>query len=98
MKEEGFLFEMQRLALEMDKTIDRYGVRDKAITLMVTGVFEDTDDDHIRIKAIYSYNIQTEEELENIVNFVEDTWTKPDDDEDDIDLTGLLDGTGIFLN
>ena len=64
MKEEKFLFDIQRLALELDKTIDNYDLRNKTISILVTGIFEET-------------------------------WTDPDDD---IDLSGLLDGTGIFLN
>jgi len=95
MKEEKFLFDIQRLALELDKTIDNYDLRDKTISLLVTGIFEETEEGNVKIKAVYSYNIQNKEELNSIIDFVEETWTDPDDD---IDLSGLLDGTGIFLN
>tara|TARA_R110002020_G_scaffold459760_1_gene677939 strand:+ start:557 stop:844 length:288 start_codon:yes stop_codon:yes gene_type:complete len=95
MKEEKFLFDMQRLALELDKTIDNYDLRDKTISLLVTGIFEETEEGNVKIKAVYSYNIQNKEELNSIIDFVKETWTDPDDD---IDLSGLLDGTGIFLN
>ena len=86
---------MQRLALELDKTIDNYDLRDKTISLLVTGIFEETEEGNVKIKAVYSYNIQNKEELNSIIDFVKETWTDPDDD---IDLSGLLDGTGIFLN
>ena len=95
MKEDKFLFDIQRLALELDKTIDNYDLRDKTISLLVTGIFEETEEGNVKIKAVYSYNIQNKEELNSIIDFVEETWTDPDDD---IDLSGLLDGTGIFLN
>lgn len=95
MKEEKFLFDIQRLALELDKTIDNYDLRNKTISILVTGIFEETEEGNVKIKAVYSYNIQNKEELNSIIDFVEETWTDPDDD---IDLSGLLDGTGIFLN
>ena len=94
MEEDGFLFEIQRLAHELDEAIERYGVRDRAITLMVGGLIDETED-YSRVKAIYSYNINSKDELNSIIDFVQNTWEDPDDD---IDLDDLLDGTGIFLN
>ena len=35
MEDEGFLLEIQRLSFEMDKVIEKYGVRDRVMQLMV---------------------------------------------------------------
>ena len=64
MEEDGFLFEIQRLAHELDEAIEKYGARDKAITLMVGGLIDQTKG-YSRVKAIYSYNIHSKDELKS---------------------------------
>ena len=52
-----------------------------------------------RLQAIYSYSLDSKEELDSILEFINSTW----DDSDEIDwdtppdLDDLLDGTGIEL-
>lgn len=101
MNKDGFLFEVQRLAFELEALIDKYGVRDEVVNVLMTGVMEKTDEGTTRLRAIYSYSIDSQEELEDVLEFINDTWVQQDllDDEDDIeaDLDDLLDGTGIEL-
>lgn len=95
MNKDGFFFEVQRLAFELEKLIDEYGVRDQVVNLMVTGLIERTPDGVSKLRALFSYSIQDAEELDELIDFVYNTW-QPEDD-DDIDLTDLLDGLGIDL-
>lgn len=95
MEKEGFLFDVQRLAIELDQLIDEYGLRGEVVSVMMTGVLEDTGEEKARLKAIYSYDISSREELEDILDFIRQSYRGPDDD---IDLSGLFGGSGISLN
>ena len=95
MEKEGFLFDVQRLAIELDQLIDDYDLRGEVVSVMMTGVLENKDGDKLRLKTIYSYDISSREELEEILDFIRQSYKGPDDD---IDLSGLFDGSGISLN
>lgn len=95
MEEDGFLLEIQQISFDLERVIEKYGVRDRVMQLMVVGILDEDVIGNTRLKAIYSYHIESDDELKSIINFVTDTWK--DDDDDDIDLSDLLDGTGIEL-
>ncbi len=100
MDKEGFLLEIQRLAFEMERVIEKYGVRDEVLSLMVTGLVEEDEEDpeEKRLRAIYSYNMDSEDEMLSVLNFVEETFIPSDKGNEGPDLDDLLDGLGISLN
>lgn len=100
MNKEGFLLEIQRVAFEVERIIEKYGVRDEVLSLMVTGLVEEDEDGEKRLQAIYSYNMDSEDEMLSLLNFVEETFIPSDakQDDDDIDLDDLLGDLGISLN
>tara|TARA_R110000824_G_scaffold323603_2_gene510531 strand:- start:1899 stop:2201 length:303 start_codon:yes stop_codon:yes gene_type:complete len=89
---DGFLLEIQRIALEIETLIDRYGVREDVMSLMIIGLIDDVPDGH-QLKAVYGFNLKSRDELEELVSFAQESYGP---DEPDID--GLLDGLGISLN
>ena len=95
MEKEGFLFDVQRLAIELDQLIDDYDLRGEVISVMMTGILEDVEGDKPRLKAIYSYDISNRDELEEILDFIRQSYKGPDDD---VDLDDLFEGSGISLN
>jgi len=102
MEEQAFFLEIQRLSMEIDRVIDRYGMRDRALSIMVTGLIDTNIFGDTKIKAIYSYSLESQEELDNIINFIDNTWNDPREDYTDQkkyyrDIDDLLDGTGIEL-
>ena len=100
MEDEGFLLEIQRLSFEMDKVIEKYGVRDRVMQLMVIGLMDEDIMGNTRLKAIYSYNIESDDELASMITFVGSTWDNNEDkynEDDGPDLDDLLDGLGIDL-
>lgn len=100
MEDEGFLLEIQRLSFEMDKVIEKYGVRDRVMQLMVIGLMDEDIMGNTRLKAIYSYNIESDEELASVITFVGSTWDNNENkynEDDEPDLDDLLDGLGIDL-
>ena len=59
MEKEGFLFEVQRLAIELDRLIDDYDLRGEVVSVMMTGILENIDSEKPRLKAIYHYDISS---------------------------------------
>jgi len=98
MDREGFLLEIQRVAFEVERIIEKYGVRDEVLSLIVTGLVEEEEDGERRLRAIYSYNMDSEEEMISLLNFVEETFIPSTEDDDDLDIDDLLNGLGISLN
>ena len=93
MEREGFLFEIQQVALEIEAIIDKYDVRDDVMSLMIVGLIDEMEDRH-QLKAVYGYNLRSRDELDELVTFAQESYK--DDDEPDID--GLIAGLGISLN
>ena len=83
MTDEGYLFEMQRLAFEMEQVADKYGVKDRTINVIITGLIDESATGLQKIKAIYSYSLDSKEELEQMVTFLRNTWDDDHDNNDD---------------
>jgi hypothetical protein len=96
MEEEGFWFEMQELAFALGDLIEKYGLEDKVISSFVVGLLEPFDEETSNMKAFFHYNIQSEDELEIVKDFMTDSYCPPDDDGPDLD--DLIKGLGISLN
>ena len=83
----------------MDEIISKHGMQDRVASIMVTGLIDEDSMGNSRLQAIYSYSLESKEELDSILDFINSTWddsdTEGDTGYDDID--DLLDGTGIEL-
>jgi len=85
--------------MEMDEIIHKHGMQDRVVSIMVTGLTDEDIMGNSRLQAIYSYSLESREELDSILDFINNTW----DDSDTKSNTGydgiddLLDGTGIEL-
>ena len=101
MREDEFLMEVHRLAVELELLIDKYELRDRVLSMMVIGVLDSLDIDEeekSRMKAIYSHNMHDENELNVLVDFAVDTWKENKDIDRGLDFDDLFDGLGISLN
>ena len=95
MDKEQFLLEIQRLHFEMERVITKYGMQDEVVSLMVTGMVDYDDDDDPMLKAIMSFHIQTESVLEEMFDFVRDSYRRSDIEEDGYTLDDMLSDAGI---
>jgi len=95
MDKEQFLLEIQRLHFEMERVITKYGMQDEVVSLMVTGMVDYDDDDVPMLKAIMSFHIQTESVLEEMFDFVRDSYRRSDIEEDGYTLDDMLSDAGI---
>tara|TARA_R110002020_G_scaffold153354_1_gene332730 strand:+ start:646 stop:951 length:306 start_codon:yes stop_codon:yes gene_type:complete len=90
MKDISFLLELQKLAVEMDDLVEKYGMRERFVSVLVSGFLEEDDFGEMKMNAIYSYHIDSFFELEEIVNFISTTYDYDppytiEDFEDDVD-------------
>jgi len=93
-EEYDFLMEMQQLHHEMEMLIEKYDMRDRVMSVVVTGVLEPIDEETSQMKALFSYNLGSQEEMEEMVKFISNTY----EDQNGPDLDSLLGDLGISLN
>mgnify|MGYP003135132238 FL=1 len=74
MKDMAFLMEIQKLAIEMDRLVDKYEMRDRFVSILVSGFFDEDEFGELKMNAIYSYHLDSFFELEEMVNFVSNTY------------------------
>ena len=70
MKDIAFLLEIQKLALEMDNLVDKYDMRDRFVSILVSGFLQEDDYGELNMNAIYSYHLSTIFELTEIFDFI----------------------------
>ena len=74
----------------MDDLVEKYGMRERFVSVLVSGFLEEDDFGEMKMNAIYSYHIDSFFELEEIVNFISTTYDYDppytiEDFEDDVD-------------
>lgn len=96
-KDTQFLAEMYHLVKKMEDLIDEFEVKDRLIASVVVGLFNeedmDSDEDIAQVKTMYSFHLESRDEL-NVIKDLMDEMYQPDEDP----LDGLLGGLGISLN
>jgi hypothetical protein len=95
-EEEGFWFEMQSLAGAFAEICHRYDVDDRVISVFMVGLLEPKDEETSNMKAFFHYNMQSEEELDIVKDFITDSYVAPENEGPD--LGDLLNGLDISLN
>lgn len=95
MEEEGFWFEVQEISLAIQDLVKKYGMEDRVLSAVVVGLLEPVTEDESNMKAFFNYNIQTDGELDVIIDFMKNSYISPDED---LDLDDLIGGLGISLN
>jgi len=101
MKDIAFLLEIQKLAVQMDKLVEEYEMRDRFVSVLVSGFINEEDDGTVKMNAIYSYHIDSFMELSEILDFIDNTYEEEDDDDPNTfqdfneDMNNLLGDLGI---
>ena len=98
-KDTLFFAEMYNLVKKMEEVIDEFDMKDRTLASIVVGVIDldaiEYGDEEAEMKTMYSFNLQSRAELEAVKDVMDNAYR---DDDDDIDLSDLLGGTGISLN
>ena len=91
-----FFLELQQLYRQIEDLVEKHGVEEQFACIMVGGLMKDRDEFSKEFKGLYHYSIDGAVELEQIIDFIYNTFTR--DNDIDRGLDDLLDGTGISLN
>ena len=78
----------------MEMLIEKYGMRNRVMSVVVTGLLEPIDEDNSTMKALFSYNLGSYDELDVMIDFIKNTY----EEQDGPDLVDLLGDLGISLN
>jgi hypothetical protein len=93
-----FFAEMYSLVKKMEDTIREFKMEDRTLASVVVGVIDldaiEIGDESAEMKTMYSFNLESREELETIKNIMDSTYKE--DDQDSLD--DLLGDLGISLN
>jgi hypothetical protein len=100
MEDMAFLFEIQRLALEIDSLVDKYNMRERFVSVLVSGFIDVDDFGDTKMNAIYSYHLANITELAEIIDFLDYTFDQTYDESDPIinfddEVDDLLNDLGI---
>lgn len=97
-KDTLFFAEMYSLVKKMEETIVNFDMRDRTIASIVVGVIDydamEDGDESAEMKTMYSFNVDSREELETVKQVMDTAYQ----DEDDDPLDSLLGDLGISLN
>ena len=92
-----FFAEMYSLVKKMEETIDEFDMKDRTLASIVVGVLDldaiEAGDEETEMKTMYSFSLQSRQELETIKPVMDNAYS--DEDEDLEDLLGSM---GISLN
>ena len=92
-----FFAEMYSLVKKMEETIDEFDMKDRTLASIVVGVLDldaiEAGAEETEMKTMYSFSLQSRQELETIKTVMDNAYS--DEDEDLEDLLGSM---GISLN
>ncbi len=97
-KDTLFFAEMYSLVKRMEETIEEFEMKDRTLATIVIGVIDLEDiasgTDEAAMKTMYSFNLDSRDELEAVKMIMDSAY----EEDDDQSLDDLLDGLGISLN
>jgi|TARA_R100001463_G_scaffold69118_4_gene122582 hypothetical protein len=95
-KDTLFFAEMYSLVKKMEETIDEFEMKDRTLATIVIGVIDldavEVGDESAEMKTMYSFNLESREELETVKQVMDSAYQEDDS------LDDLLGELGISLN
>ncbi len=98
-KDKEFISEAYSLIIQIEDLIKSYNYEDRVMSAIMLGVL-DIDDimepqegDQVKLKSVFSYNLDSKLELEMVKQIMDQQFEDPDESSDDI-----LGDLGISLN
>ena len=92
-----FLSELYSKVLEIEKLVKERGYEDRVMSAIVVGLMdeiESAEDESVEMKSLFSYNLDSTEELDIMVDLMRETFDGGDNNE----LRDMLGDLGISLN
>ena len=95
-KDTLFFAEMYSLVKKMEEIIDEFEMKDRTLATIVVGVIDldavEEGDESAEMKTMYSFNLESREELETVKQVMDSAYQEDDS------LDDLLGELGISLN
>jgi hypothetical protein len=95
-KDTLFFAEMYSLVKKMEETIEEFEMKDRTLATIVVGVIDldavEVGDESAEMKTMYSFNLESREELETVKQVMDSAYQEDDS------LDDLLGDLGISLN
>lgn len=94
-KDIEFIANIYSKIVELERFVVESGYEDRVMSSIVFGIMDidgHEDDETVEMRSMYSYNLESREELETIKNIMDQTFEEPDDW-----FSGLFED-GISLN
>lgn len=91
-----FLSELYAKVLEIEELVRERGYEDRVMSAIVVGLMEEIEnpeDESVEMKSLFSYNLDSRDELEIIIDVMNNTY-----EEDGGELRDMLGDLGISLN
>ena len=92
-----FLSELYTKILEIENLVKERGYEDRIMSSIVVGLMdeiESAEDESVEMKSLFSYNLDSKDELDIVVDLMRETY----EDNTDNDLRDMLGDLGISLN
>ena len=92
-----FLSELYTKILEIEHLVKERGYENRIMSAIVVGLMdeiESAEDESVEMKSLFSYNLDSKDELDIIVDLMRETY----EDNTDSDLRDMLGDLGISLN
>lgn len=91
-----FFEEIGKLMQDIHDVIQRYEYEDRVLMLNIIGLIESFDEEHARMNTSFAFNIESEEELNELLSISKTAYLEKKKNDDDID--DLLNSFNISLN
>jgi len=91
-----FLSELYAKVLEIEELVRERGYEDRVMSAIVVGLMEEIEnpeDESVEMKSLFSYNLDSRDELDIIIDVMNNTY-----EEDGGELRDMLGDLGISLN
>jgi hypothetical protein len=92
-----FLSELYTKILEIENLVKERGYENRIMSAIVVGLMdeiESAEDESVEMKSLFSYNLDSKDELDIVVDLMRETY----EDNTDNDLRDMLGDLGISLN
>ena len=92
-----FLSELYTKILEIENLVKERGYENRIMSAIVVGLMdeiESAEDESVEMKSLFSYNLDSKDELDIVVDLMRETY----EDNNDSDLRDMLGDLGISLN
>ncbi len=91
-----FLSELYAKVLEIEELVRERGYEDRVMSAIVVGLMdeiENPEDESVEMKSLFSYNLDSRDELDIIIDVMNNTY-----EDDGGELRDMLGDLGISLN